>query len=115
MPIPLLVWAAAGLAGAWVAWKNKKEIGEFLQKAAEGFERKVAEQMKEGEPVAQELMQMEVKDGFHYMEKTLPYMESGKRAGVGFCLIALSQKSVKAQQYLDKFNQMKSNGDFFGL
>lgn len=112
MPIPLLVWAAAGATGAYLAWIKRKEIGEFLADAAKSFGNHMAENMREAKPYIDELMEMEIEEGYHYISKNVPVMSSNVTSGFLMSLQLLSQKYLKAQKFYDKAGEIAAKKPF---
>lgn len=108
MPIPIIIWAVAGATAAYAAWKNKDAIGEFLEETAKKVGEGAVERMKETKPYVDELMEMNLEEGYHYLEKNVRYMNPELRMGFLLNLKLLAQKSLKAQKFYDRANDLAS-------
>lgn len=108
MPIPIIIWAAAGIAGGIAAWKNREALGKFIEKAAKEMGEATAEQMKTAKPYVDELMEMDIEEGYHYLDKNIRYMSPELTMGFLLNLKLIAQKSSKAQKFYDRGNKLAS-------
>lgn len=107
MPIPLLVWAVAGAATAYVAWKNRDTLGKALSEVAEGTANYVSEKTKAVEPIVQELMELPLKEGYEYIENVVPTMNDEHYSAFLLVLRLMSENNAKAKAFHKKASDMR--------